>query len=703
VRNTAILRRPRFEALAHTTVEKIMLVFSRLARHRSMATILVAALMPLGLTIQPAQADTPLLPDGQYTVSWDIQWNQNSTSSYDDPRTSGSGSESVSGQYRGSALVSYNNVDHSTKTIAIPTTYAAGERHSQTHQVWRKDADGFGCDMQRDTDFDQGTTDPDKYVHGSDPVPMVRLQPFVADDGTIQVHWPITSNANSPNLENDGYDPRAVSIHTVRSDSNPDQLCEGHPPTSSDTTGLGSPNWWVNTVQAPGVELRPNLTESGTSTEFRFDREGSVPIGGGTSQFAFHITLEPVAGPPTADFTVTTIHPGGLIDVDGSASRPGDPQQPVLRYMWDFGGTGTVKSGVTEASQSSTATSTSSKLSWVYDDPTQKHTVTLIVSDGQQDSAPAARDINLCAPDTDAADAVEYSGLVACVEADLAAAGLPESPRQVLSTMRELFYTGRPVGTWGGWSQHRAQWNDIIPCGRNVPNPLPSMDPKLIAALQHSIVDGQDLSHIFEPLEAMECPTQKTTVHATKLGITIGITIDMPNWNVAGWGGDVGQASVFYTHDSLKNSVSWSNYVGPVAIGAPYPELVSDIDGELLHFAESGQPCSPNPSPSAWSIPLSKVMKAYYAGSSSVSVENRRGCAENALGLTESNGLIPITQAQKKYDSSIADFASVYYRGLIYGGGASAYKDDPDSAVAAAKKNCDTATALFTVWFNRFV
>lgn len=386
---------------------------------------------------------------------------------------------------------------------------------------------------------------------------------------------------------------------------------------------------------------------------------------------------------PIARFTAT-VHPGGLVQFDATSSTPGSPQDSVTGYGWSFGD----GSGV-----SSTSPITTHTFAWP-DKPPTTFEVTLVVTDSSgATSDPATYEVNTCAPDVSPTNGVEYAGLVACVEV----ANPQESPRQILSTMRQLYYGNQP------WTikKHEPKWNTVIPCGLSVPDPTPSLDPKLINALvatANAPVAETDMSHLFTGLEAMECPSDQV-VFQPIFGVPATYwTVNMPNYIFASWGGDIGSAVAVKTFDSLQgNPYPWSYYIGPAGIKAGDDDLYGDVDGLVLHYAEADQPCAVVPAALPWTIPLSEVLRDYYGADSGGYHQTRMQCLAQILALSTTNGQVIPQQMMGMYGHEVYDFALAYYAEkftILIG----------PSVLTTLRANAFTgnpnATGIFANWIN---
>ncbi|MCA1702768.1 MAG: PKD domain-containing protein [Actinobacteria bacterium] len=356
---------------------------------------------------------------------------------------------------------------------------------------------------------------------------------------------------------------------------------------------------------------------------------------------------------PTASFTIT-VHPGGSVDFDGSASQPGSGRSPIVGYEWSFGD-GTGVSGST------------SKVQHVYPDPTS-FTATLVVTDQAGNrSDEATVTVDTCAPDVAPVDGDEYAGLVRCVEAAFPSA----PPRTVLSIMRQLYYGGE------AWSKRvDRKWANIIPCGIAMPDPRPALAPKLYAALikaKDTVMPG-DPSHLFTGAEALACPIP--TVEFPPIpGVPLNLwSIKMPNYLIATWGGDIGAAAGLKAFDESSGSVRpWAHYFGAAGIRASFRDLEGDVDSIVFSYAAHGRPCSDQPTaPLAWTgMPISQALKNYYsaqANAQSAYRFNRTACFLDIFAGPSGRSNVFVAT----YKSNVEDFAESYF--LSQSGGSSVVK-----------------------------
>ena len=439
----------------------------------------------------------------------------------------------------------------------------------------------------------------------------------------------------------------------------------------------------------------PNASDRHGFSPTKINDNGVIAANADNHAFLLRgITNEPCAGvaarelacvSPTADFSAK-VSPGGIVKVDASGSKA-VPPATITGYEWSVDN----GSGVSSPLPTLTRTVTSTK----------PVTVSLVVADSNgRKSAPVTRDVDPCAVDEPAANGVEYSWLVKCVEDRIAA-----SPRRILSLMRQFYF-----GTQEWTTKNRnTVWNDAIPCGdQSVPDPRPVLPEKLQTALSNasSSVAEADISHVFTGLEAAECPSQQVRVTpppdlAAGLPSLFGAvwTVQMPNYAFVSWGGDVGQAVVSRTADARAGiTLSPSYYLGPGGTAASARDLNGDVDGLVLHFAVDGSPCTSSLSPTSWTTraaktpPLSSVLKSYYDRSSGA-YATRMLCFTRILGVpraTPTNGLA------RRYTGSVASFSRALYLGR-----ASRRLDafaHPVAVLQSLAGNSVTFTRLFGDW-----
>jgi hypothetical protein len=384
--------------------------------------------------------------------------------------------------------------------------------------------------------------------------------------------------------------------------------------------------------------------------------------------------------PPTASFKFL-VHPGGRVEFDASASGAGQVGASISGYEWSFGDGTEVSTLVPTVDHNYTEL--------------KDFTVTLVVTDSNgNESSPVSNSLDVCSPDVPAVNAREYASLVACVETKLPT----QSPRQILSTMRKLYFGSE------SWSNSpRSQWDDVIPCGLPVPNPRPLLSAKLYAALvalNSSPPAEGDLSHLFAGLEAMECPSNAVQLTPlTVAGYGIGWwKVDMPNYDFATWGGDVGSAVALKSlQDVNGNVLDWSHYIGPEDTRTSFSDLEGDLDALVLGYATSGQDCAAAPQPPVLVEPLSKIIESYYSDQSSALAQyhlNRVECFAEILGVQSTAG-VNVQKLQARYASKLYDLAVPYF--LIQRGGSAAVRQSVRNVI---KANATAAAGIFAAWLN---
>ncbi len=225
----------------------------------------------------------------------------------------------------------------------------------------------------------------------------------------------------------------------------------------------------------------------------------------------------------------------------------------------------------------------------------------------------------------------EYISLVICAEKALPS----HTPRQMLSLLRQLYYSGQT------WSRCRGAgcrfWSDVIPCGISISTPESALGTPLFGALRNSqVVGGIDIGHVFTGLESMFCP--RSSVNLNVAGPNW--TIDISNFEFATWAGDLGSAVAQKIHDEQDNSMPtqpWSNYFLTSGSLASEEDLIGDIDAYVLRTGLSGASCQNSPSKALSSLPgsVSQVLADYYINSSTgseASQSKRFACFVKALG-----------------------------------------------------------------------
>lgn len=343
--------------------------------------------------------------------------------------------------------------------------------------------------------------------------------------------------------------------------------------------------------------------------------------------------------PPIAQFEAR-MRSGGNVELDASASTSG-----VASYDWTF--------------SDGTSSSIEVPITQHQFDTLGDVTVTLTVIDrfGNQ-STPVARSLNTCSPDISPANLLEYAGLIRCVENVLPI----RAPRFVLATMRKFYYGSED------WSNRRdAGWDYIIPCSFRVTDPTPMLSEKLRNALisaRNTVAEG-DPSHIFTGLEALHCPSRSVTFRY--VGIE-AVTVHMPNYFLATWGGDLGAAAALKSYDEWRGSEQpWSVYIGPNGNRASYRDLNSDLDALVLGYAIAGRSCTHRPEQISLSLPISEYIRAYISPVSTPISQyrlNRVRCFAEILragASMSSTGRLDLYWMRRRYGQMIFEFAQLYF------------------------------------------
>lgn len=428
------------------------------------------------------------------------------------------------------------------------------------------------------------------------------------------------------------------------------------------------------TTQTISVAVRGDLTVEPDETfavELSNPNGATIAVGEGIGT----ILTDDI--PPTAAF-VYTVHPGGRVEFDASSSTPGKASAPIAGYEWDFG------DGNALSTPSPTTTHVYSTLG------SFDVSLTVVDSNGNR-SAPVTQTVNLCAPDIPAATGAEYAGLVECVEKALPT----ESPRQILSTMRQLYFGSQT------WSLRRdPNWDRIIPCGIQVPDPRPSISSKLYSALvaANSSTNVGDVSHLFTGLEALQCPLQTVTFIPTVAGVPFAWwKINMPNFLIATWGGDIGSAAGLKAFDEVQgNPRPWSVYFGPNGIRASFNDLNGDLDSLVLAYAIPQRSCTSAPASFPLTQPLSASIKNYYDGQQTpegIYYQRRGECFVDILGSPGPTGGVDFTQLANRFDEKVYDFALAYY--IAQRGGSGSIRPAVRRII---KQRAEEVVALFGAW-----
>lgn len=328
-----------------------------MSQFKRMKASLLAVVVGAGFLvypIDPAAADTPLLADGTYRVTWTAKLDDHRTSSIDN----GLGftmttSRRELAEYSGEAKVAYSNANpNPTTTMAVTKTHSPYSLHYEEHKIWRRSGGFYPCDKTRHVTRDINAIEPDKYFNVTSNTPMFRFQPFRTADGALQMHWPITSKPlDVVHLENDAVDPRFYPMHHVLHDTNFNELDCIDNPGSEDTTFQSSVMHWATT--APRV-LTADPARSQTSTpyvtmgdlvasadgkSFSYDHTFNFPHGGPTNPSVsgsriveIHATVTPEAtnqapvvnaGPTMSGHSHESIALAGNVTDDGLPKPPG--------------------------------------------------------------------------------------------------------------------------------------------------------------------------------------------------------------------------------------------------------------------------------------------------------------------------------------------------------------------------------------------
>ncbi|WP_440956049.1 eCIS core domain-containing protein [Methanosarcina sp. Mfa9] len=272
--------------------------------------------------------------------------------------------------------------------------------------------------------------------------------------------------------------------------------------------------------------------------------------------------------------------------------------------------------------------------------------------------------IDPCAPSvipSQAASFVQYVGLIRCAERAFPG----YSPRQMLSLMRQIYYGHEP------WSRTRTRfWQNVIPCGLNIPDPRTTLGNTLFQSLRNSnVISGTDMGHVFTGLESMLCPTP--TVELEVFGPNP--VVNMPNEEFATWGGDLGSAAAHRVHDEVDSGIlhPWSYYYGQAGRYAGFDDLRGDIDSYVIRKGLTGIACAETPQTRIPSIsaPVSQILHQYYTAAATPvgrTRTNRFRCFAQALGgrisgrsITNKSSLILPIRVR------VESFARTFYFGLV--------------------------------------
>lgn len=357
--------------------------------------------------------------------------------------------------------------------------------------------------------------------------------------------------------------------------------------------------------------------------------------------------LQLADGKPKASFTFV-VKPNGAIEFDATGSTGGGSE--IASYEWEFD----------DKSETSilAAPLTSHRYDFVRNTGAiAPYRVSLVVVDSEgQRSDPATHEVDVCKPDQRATNGREFASLVRCVEETF-----PQfSPRHVLSFMRQFYY-GKP------WSRRKDPlWRHIIPCQIDFQgDPSVALASKLKAALTDTGNGGDpyDYGHLFPVLEAAQCPSETTTFQ--KAGVSV--EVDMPNYLLAGWPGDLASAVGFKVQKEIVGGITlpWAYVFGDTGIRAGYSDLRADIDAHVLAVNMSSRLCGFPPSPSNFHEPLSRTLYNYFpdlSGEEMVSGDylNRMSCFNHHVSAYSSTGSSMKETSARKVGRQLVDFASLY-------------------------------------------
>lgn len=268
-----------------------------------------------------------------------------------------------------------------------------------------------------------------------------------------------------------------------------------------------------------------------------------------------------------------------------------------------------------------------------------------------------------CASPTRASTLNEYIALVMCAERALSS----HTPRQMLSLLRQLYYSSQP------WSRCRGAgcqfWSDVISCGLSIANPESALGTPLFNALRDSqVVGGVDVGHVFTGLESMFCPRSSVELEVPGPNWTI----DIKNFEFATWAGDLGSAVAQKVHDEQDNGMptqAWSNYFLTASSLASEEDLIGDIDAYVMRAGLSGASCQGSPSRTLSSLPgpVSQVLADYYMTpptGTEASQSNRFACFVRALGGSVAGNSIVGDQITltERIGIRIGEFAENFYK-----------------------------------------
>lgn len=307
-----------------------------------LTTLMLIAVLAVvtGLVPAPAAHAEVLLPDGTYRVTWDAQINEESSNT-SPPGTYRwtSSTSSEHGDYSGTAVVGWSNANMRTTTLAVDHTHS-DYASNYSENIKYSTADGDACDAMRTITGTWTAVEPDKWLSVTSTIPMFRFEPFKAADGSVQIHWPITSDPWV--LQNDGNDPRYYSIRHQQSDSMPDGQC-GASPWSSDSVFQSLVLSWGNELptsitadpaRAGEYVVFGDLVADSSGTTFTYDH--NLTYAG--REYHAHMTIAPMSvnkAPVVDAGGVIQGHSRRPLDLHGSVSDDGLPNPPdALTSQW---------------------------------------------------------------------------------------------------------------------------------------------------------------------------------------------------------------------------------------------------------------------------------------------------------------------------------------------------------------------------------
>ncbi len=469
-----------------------------------------------------------------------------------------------------------------------------------------------------------------------------------------------------------------------------------------DASGSNAPNNGTITAYQWDFGDGTTLTTSAPVITHKFpshDKEYNVTLtitdSAGNTSNPFILQVHSPKIQPTAAFNFI-IHSGGKVEFNAGSSTTYAPDMPLVEYQWDYDDESPLK-------KFNISTTDHQYNYFNQFKPFKKYKASLVVVDSEGNkSDPVTHEIDVCSPDRNPLFGFEYGGLIRCVE--IAFPSL--TPREILAVMRKYYYGGEE------WSKRiDPKWEQIIPCGMDVPNPKLAISTKLDDALSNgsSIAEG-DISHIFVGLEAMECPSDSVRFTPEELIPLVedlkirGIwKVNMPNYFIASWGGDVASAVGKKVADDFPASVSkfdWPHYIGPFGIRASFDDLNGDIDGLVLNYTMSSRPCIANPAPAIWIVPLSQSIQDYYPdpnklGEVSFAYKNRIQCFNDILGIRTETKKVNVAQVTAKLGNMIYDLSLPYF--IIATGKVRVATGEYHKMVSDYSK---TGTEIFANWLN---